>query len=1180
MKRFTKALSMLLAIVMVVGLLPLSIIAEDIQTTHTVQFKLNYNGAHKIPSQKVADGECAVQPDDVTREGWIFEYWYVKTGDGIQKFDLSQPITEDVTLYARWDEDINFWGPIWGRNILSGIAESEKEETIYYTVTFEANAENVENLPEKQKVKAGEQVEKPFMPTREGYLFENWYTDKECSTLFDFDIIIDADLTLYANWVKIIDKDNDRIDDEVEVLLGLNPETDDTDSDGLTDYQEAVTVGTNPTAVDSDNNGINDAEDDQDGDGLSNKYELEIGTNPVLNDSDGDNLNDFDELNVYGTDPLNRDTDDDGAEDDIEILYGSDPLVAESSFSDSANSEPLSDDVKIAASVSADLDGPALGTLEVNSVYPSDHPLISSTIAGYLGCAYEFTCAGRINSATLTFKYDTSLGMIGDDFQPRIYYLNETTGDLEELPNQIVTEGEVKVDVSHFSVYILLNKVEFDKVWTEEIKAPIIDSTGQSSAIDVVFAIDVSGSMSNYSRLTTAKTALNTFINALTDLDRAALVKFSSSATTLCSLTQDKTKVASYVSSLSASGQTSMYKGFTYALDLLTDDSKTYGYKMIIILSDGKDEPSTTYSTYYADLVQRAKDNNIIVYTVGAGTNVDTSILTQIADNTGGAYYAATVTSGITDAFNEIQADTIDLKADFNEDKIPDYFNDLISDGKLVLSNSSSEFIGIDFNYLNGQKCADYDGDGLLNGEELIVSYNETTGRVYLTMVSNPLYPDSDNDGKDDSCELNRNTDPLLYSYDEFSLVKIMNGDYYIVDDFAAQFIENPLYILSLVGNTLLSFNWNRKDEAFSLLANYIYDHNAKANTAQAEKNYIDAAWETCEGFIDNLNVVIKDYAKKIVDLSGVADKNEIAIKVLQESYDKLVEGRGNIIAKMSKANMDGSLDEISNLCYDLGENFDAQLANRVHYKGRVKLDNALKAADNIVFFLDVAVDAKDNIKLMSKIHTEKEIFDDNLDFLYAMAYKYGTEAMAEVAEKLLDELEKQYNGFWGSLGTIAGTTISKATTKVIEGVVDKIPVIGFIKKAYEVLDLAFGLGHKTDGVWTSLYWRSLTITAHHLAYYAIIENSIYTNATYDIIEETKVSRTDIDRYLVHLAQIRIEGEKAVADYSKNTGLANMFFDGSYETAKQHTNSTIDFVVNASDNLNLVLSSKSHEYLD
>lgn len=128
MKRFTKALSMLLMILMVVSLLPLSSIAEDIQTMHTVVFKLNYNGAHKIPSQKVADGECAVQPEDVTREGWIFKYWYVKTGDGIQKFDLTQPITEDVTLYARWDEDLTHWGPIWSRNILGATADNNSND--------------------------------------------------------------------------------------------------------------------------------------------------------------------------------------------------------------------------------------------------------------------------------------------------------------------------------------------------------------------------------------------------------------------------------------------------------------------------------------------------------------------------------------------------------------------------------------------------------------------------------------------------------------------------------------------------------------------------------------------------------------------------------------------------------------------------------------------------------------------------------------------------------------------------------------------------------------------------------------------------------------------------------------------------------------------------------------------
>ena len=42
----------------------------------------------------------------------------------------------------------------------------------------------------------------PKDPTRNGYIFMGWYTDKECLTKFDFNTPITADITLYAKWVK------------------------------------------------------------------------------------------------------------------------------------------------------------------------------------------------------------------------------------------------------------------------------------------------------------------------------------------------------------------------------------------------------------------------------------------------------------------------------------------------------------------------------------------------------------------------------------------------------------------------------------------------------------------------------------------------------------------------------------------------------------------------------------------------------------------------------------------------------------------------------------------------------------------------------------------------------------------------------------------------------------------
>ena len=113
---------------------------------------------------------------------------------------------------------------------------------------------------------------------------------------------------------------------ELESLLGTDPNLEDTDGDGLTDYQEAYLTGTDPVLKDTDGNGINDGEDDSDSDGLSNLREVELGTNPMQADSDNDGLSDCEEVEIYHTDPLNKDTDNDGITDGNEIILGLNPL--------------------------------------------------------------------------------------------------------------------------------------------------------------------------------------------------------------------------------------------------------------------------------------------------------------------------------------------------------------------------------------------------------------------------------------------------------------------------------------------------------------------------------------------------------------------------------------------------------------------------------------------------------------------------------------------------------------------------------------------------------------------------------------------------------------------------------------------------------------------------------------
>lgn len=112
----------------------------------------------------------------------------------------------------------------------------------------------------------------------------------------------------------------------------------DTDGDGLADDVERI-LGTDPNRADSNGNGVPDGREDGDNDGLTNTFEVAYGLQPGRADSDGngiaDGLEDADRDGLsnareqaVGTNPLLADTDNDGWTDEAEVTAGSDPNVA------------------------------------------------------------------------------------------------------------------------------------------------------------------------------------------------------------------------------------------------------------------------------------------------------------------------------------------------------------------------------------------------------------------------------------------------------------------------------------------------------------------------------------------------------------------------------------------------------------------------------------------------------------------------------------------------------------------------------------------------------------------------------------------------------------------------------------------------------------------------------------
>ncbi|WP_303821980.1 hypothetical protein [Ruminococcus flavefaciens] len=122
------------------------------------------------------------------------------------------------------------------------------------------------------------------------------------------------------------DADEDSVCDMLEIaILESDPDSKDSDGDTLTDFEEIVYSNTSPINKNTSGLSVTDADDDADGDKLTNREEILANTNPQLDDSDLDGINDYDELKKYKIDPNNEDSDNDGIIDGDEIKLGLKP---------------------------------------------------------------------------------------------------------------------------------------------------------------------------------------------------------------------------------------------------------------------------------------------------------------------------------------------------------------------------------------------------------------------------------------------------------------------------------------------------------------------------------------------------------------------------------------------------------------------------------------------------------------------------------------------------------------------------------------------------------------------------------------------------------------------------------------------------------------------------------------
>jgi len=139
--------------------------------------------------------------------------------------------------------------------------------------------------------------------------------DSDSDGLSDFD-----EINVHGTNPFDADSDDDLLPDGAEVnIYQTNPLSSDTDSDLMPDFYE-VNYNFDP-------NNSTDASLDYDNDDLTNLEEYLEGTSPINSDSDGDSLSDGSEVNDYNTNPLDIDTDADDLPDNYEVQWGLDPTI-------------------------------------------------------------------------------------------------------------------------------------------------------------------------------------------------------------------------------------------------------------------------------------------------------------------------------------------------------------------------------------------------------------------------------------------------------------------------------------------------------------------------------------------------------------------------------------------------------------------------------------------------------------------------------------------------------------------------------------------------------------------------------------------------------------------------------------------------------------------------------------
>lgn len=214
---------------------------------------------------------------------------------------------------------------------------------------------------------------------------------------------------------------------------------------------------------------------------------------------------------------------------------------------------------------------------------------------------------------------------------------------VEEMINYFSYNYESPIGTGPFSI----NTEVSGTPWNEDSLLVSVGLQGQRidmsevGARNLVFLLDVSGSMNDADKLPLLKQGLGMLVNNLRDNDRVSIVVYAGASGVVLQPTMgnDKPRIMEALQRLQAGGSTNGGDGIKLAYKMASKNFEKDGINRVILATDGDFNVGVTNRTELVELIEDKRKSGVFLSVLGFGTgNMQDSTMEMLADKGNGNY--------------------------------------------------------------------------------------------------------------------------------------------------------------------------------------------------------------------------------------------------------------------------------------------------------------------------------------------------------------------------------------------------------------------------------------------------------------------------------------------------------------------------------------------------------------